>query len=356
MKSTTRFSNNKKGLECLNCGQPLRGSENFCAECGQKNNGKALNFSFFIKETVSNLFSYDSRLWRSVVMIIRSPGKLSKEYIDGKRSQYVNPFRFYLVVLFVFLLVINLVDKIESYQDLKITQTESKEEKNKIDFINYSVDGKTIHDKKEIKKSVKKSINKTHIDSVPTTLGKFTYTLTAFTLFSTEHKDLATKTALDSLSAQGFKKTKWNAYLYERSKEIGKQGKSGMIQKAFSNYPIFSLFIIPLLALLFKLFHSWKKHSYMKHLVFIFHEQTMFFIVLTLFSLLALIIPDPNANNFIITPVLFLFIIYDFIAYKRYYNYKWLLAPFKYILVNLFVVAFIFSITFVFTLLVVLIF
>ena len=351
MKSTTRFSKNKRGLECLNCGQPLHGNENFCPACGQKNNGKALNFSFFVKETIANLFSYDSRLWRSVLTILRSPAKLSQEYIAGKRNQYVNPFRFYLVVLFVFLLIVNLTNKIEAYQSLNIRQIVSDEEKTQIGILNISVNGGKIDDEKEMLKSV----NTTHIDSIPTMAGKLTYTLTVFILFSKKHKDLPTNVALDSLSIQGFTKNKWNAYLYERAKEIGKQGKSGMIQKAFSNYPVFSLFIIPILALLFKLFHNWKNHSYMKHLVFLFHEQTMFFIVLSLFYLLASFIPDPNAKNMIIIPV-FGFVIYDFIAYKRYYNYKWLLASFKYVGVNLFVVALVFSITIIFTLFVVLVF
>lgn len=354
MKSATKINNNKKGLECLNCGQPLRGDDNFCSACGQKNNGKALNFSFFVKETIANLFSYDSRLWRSVLTILRSPAKLSQEYIAGKRSQYVNPFRFYLVVLFVFLLVINLTNKIEAYKSLRISQVEGAKNISQVSFINIddiSVNGEKIKNEKDMLKAV----NTTHIDSIPTMLGKLTYSLTIFTLFSKKHQDLPTNVALDSLSTQGFKKNKWNAFLYERAKEIGKQGKSGMVQKAFSNYPIFSLFIIPILALLFKLFHSWKKHSYMKHLVFVFHEQTMFFILLSLFYLLASFIPDPNAKNFNMIPI-FGFVIYDFIAYKRYYNYKWLLASFKYVLLNLFVVGLIISITIIFTLFVVLVF
>ncbi|WP_415859565.1 zinc-ribbon domain-containing protein [Aureibaculum sp. 2210JD6-5] len=35
MKSTTRFSKNKRGIECLNCNQPISDKDNFCSNCGQ---------------------------------------------------------------------------------------------------------------------------------------------------------------------------------------------------------------------------------------------------------------------------------------------------------------------------------
>ena len=37
-----------KGLDCLNCGQPQTGNENFCSYCGQKNSTKKLSFGVFV--------------------------------------------------------------------------------------------------------------------------------------------------------------------------------------------------------------------------------------------------------------------------------------------------------------------
>ncbi|QCX40249.1 hypothetical protein FF125_18005 [Aureibaculum algae] len=47
MKSTTRFSKNKRGIECLNCKQPLSSQDNFCSNCGQVNDLQPLSVKQF---------------------------------------------------------------------------------------------------------------------------------------------------------------------------------------------------------------------------------------------------------------------------------------------------------------------
>lgn len=73
-----------KGLECLNCGQPLIGNENFCSYCGQKNSTKELSFDRFLNNLFSGFFSFDSRFWRTFIPLLTKPGKVSKEFIEGK--------------------------------------------------------------------------------------------------------------------------------------------------------------------------------------------------------------------------------------------------------------------------------
>ena len=91
-----------KGLECLNCKQPLDGHENFCSYCGQKNTIKQLSITNFISNLFSGFFSYDSRFWRTFIPLLTKPGKVSKEYIEGKRARFVNPFQLYLNISIIF--------------------------------------------------------------------------------------------------------------------------------------------------------------------------------------------------------------------------------------------------------------
>src|SRR5210317_1181825 len=96
----------KKGLSCLNCGQPFRGDENFCSYCGQKNNINHLSFGLFLNNFFAGMFNYDSRFWKTFVPLLTMPGKVSRLYIDGKRVCFVNPFQLYLNVSIIFFLLL----------------------------------------------------------------------------------------------------------------------------------------------------------------------------------------------------------------------------------------------------------
>lgn len=103
--------------DCLNCEQPLNSKDVFCSNCGQKNVEK-LSFSNFINQLVSGLFSYDSRFWTTFLTLIKKPGKVSKDYIEGKRAPYVNPFQMYLHVSIIFFLVLGFVPNNEFYSNI----------------------------------------------------------------------------------------------------------------------------------------------------------------------------------------------------------------------------------------------
>ena len=123
MKSTTRFSKNKKGIECLNCQQPISDSDNFCSNCGQVNDELPLSIKQFISEFFSGFFSFDSRFFKTFGPLLFKPGKVSKDYVEGKRRRYVSPFQLYLHVTIVFFLLQGLFSTIDEY---KISGTSSK--------------------------------------------------------------------------------------------------------------------------------------------------------------------------------------------------------------------------------------
>ncbi len=94
-----------RGEECLNCGRSLEEEHKFCPSCGQLNSTKKLALGDFFSEFFSGLFAYDSRFIRTMRVLLFKPGKISKDYIHGKRMRYVNPYRFFLTTAIVFFLI-----------------------------------------------------------------------------------------------------------------------------------------------------------------------------------------------------------------------------------------------------------
>lgn len=84
---------------CLNCGAHVEKS--FCPECGQKNTDERRAFYSLFTEFFSTMFNYDNSFWQTTSDLFLAPGKLSREYIRGKRNSYLKPVQMYLFASFV---------------------------------------------------------------------------------------------------------------------------------------------------------------------------------------------------------------------------------------------------------------
>lgn len=116
MKSITRFTKNIRGNECLNCGTPVSTEDNFCSKCGQVNDTHRLSVNQYFSEYLSGFFNFDNRFIKTVIPLIFKPGFVSKEYIEGKRIKYVNPFQLYLHITILFFLVIGIFGTVDKFK------------------------------------------------------------------------------------------------------------------------------------------------------------------------------------------------------------------------------------------------
>ena len=92
---------------CRNCGALLRGE--YCHHCGQREGRGDLQFADAAGEVLGDLFTWDSRLWRSLFPLVFRPGFLTAEFIAGRRARYVPPFRLYIIISFLLFLVLSLL-------------------------------------------------------------------------------------------------------------------------------------------------------------------------------------------------------------------------------------------------------
>jgi len=91
---------------CLNCGAPLAGQ--YCVECGQRHRARMISVFELLRDVFDDLLSWDSRMWRSLRPLLLRPGRLTNEYLNGRRMYYTPPLRMYLVLSVIFFLLTSL--------------------------------------------------------------------------------------------------------------------------------------------------------------------------------------------------------------------------------------------------------
>ncbi|MDP9088524.1 MAG: DUF3667 domain-containing protein [Pseudomonadota bacterium] len=92
---------------CKNCGALIVGR--FCASCSQAADVHVPTTRELIHELLEGLTHSDSRLWRTLTLLWFRPGKLTQEFIVGRRVAYLPPFRLYLILSILFFLIASFV-------------------------------------------------------------------------------------------------------------------------------------------------------------------------------------------------------------------------------------------------------
>lgn len=101
---TTRQKADLSGQPCQNCGTTVEGR--FCPNCGQLAASFHRPIVDLVGETISDTFTLDGRLARTLPVLLFRPGRLTQQYTSGKRARYVPPFRLFLIASLVFYLAL----------------------------------------------------------------------------------------------------------------------------------------------------------------------------------------------------------------------------------------------------------
>jgi len=105
-----------RGMEqakCRNCDSALTGE--YCGACGQRKGRADLRLSEALGEVFDEVFSWDSRLWRTLFALMFRPGLLTAEFVAGRRARYVPPFRLYLIISFLTFLTLSVGASIDAF-------------------------------------------------------------------------------------------------------------------------------------------------------------------------------------------------------------------------------------------------
>ena len=89
---------------CPNCEALLHGP--YCSACGQrKPRPDEYSTLGFLVDAATEIFSVDGKTFRTARQLLFHPGRLTLDYYQGRRVQYLKPIQLFLIVNVVFLLI-----------------------------------------------------------------------------------------------------------------------------------------------------------------------------------------------------------------------------------------------------------
>lgn len=81
---------------CANCGERVAGA--YCAACGQKRIVDSdRRLGHLLWQGFEAATDLDGRFWRSLRALVLSPGRLSRDYLDGRRKYWMAPMALFLL-------------------------------------------------------------------------------------------------------------------------------------------------------------------------------------------------------------------------------------------------------------------
>jgi len=309
----------------------------FCHICGQENIVPKESFGKLVLHFFYDITHFDGKFFDSLKYLLFRPGFLSKEYIKGKRANYLNPVRMYVFTSAIFFLVFFMVvdpkdwnnDKVYNQKERLALIREFEKEYRKSEE-DTSLLLKKIAVLKDTSKPVTQSmLNKIEIED--TTVKR----LKTFAQYDSSQKTLPESKRDGWFDRMIARKIKYN-------KEF-RENPSGILEKwvrLFLHQLPYLLFIsLPFFALILKLLYvrRRKEFYYADHAIFSIHHYILSFILLLICFLFGIIYDLTSMGIFRGILIFFLCVwpVHLYIAMLNFYRQKWFKTFMKFLFLNL---------------------
>ena len=302
----------KKSDHCANCETPLSG-ENYCPECGQLNNIRKPNFWSFIGESISNFFAFDSKFFVTIYLLFRHPGKLAKEFCNGRRVKYMPPIRLYFVASIVLLFINKWDGNREGIFRIKNNSPNNQEEVSSKNTEETDTSSIAFNENEKIDSSSPSENDQGYSEMLA---------------IIRQNPDISYEEVMDSIHKEESYFNEWVYNLMVKGfKMKGEDFKRYVASKTF--WILF--FFLPLFAIWLKVIYIRRDFYYLDHLFFALYTQSAFFIILSLSLLIR------HYFGFQLTPIIgtLAFGIYLPIALGNFYDQGFFKTIMKFILLNL---------------------
>ncbi len=315
---------------CKNCGLPLEPNFEYCPRCGQEA-ADHLTFGVLFSNTISNYFSVDARFFRSFIPLMIRPGVLARRFVDGKRQRYLHPAQFYLFISVVFFFLFSFRVR---QADNEVTESFKKGliREVTLDTLNLQKDSLQLQKaQKALKDSqVYTGFTDKDMEGIDSLIASGDRPNTLNFDFGRDELDslIAAGAPLDQkLAAIGMEpnaSTLTKRFYAQALKMYEKQG-DGVLQALYDTIPIAMFLLMPLFALLLKIFY-WRRGNFAHHMVFSFYFFTFMF---TTFCVMLVANMLVDIAVWIEVLVMLSFLLYLMIALRNFYRSSKLGAFFK---------------------------
>ena len=83
-----------QSLLCFSCDAPM--TDLYCGNCGQKNDNYRRPLWRLGAEAFAAFTAFENRIWRTWANLLVRPGRVAREYADGRRTHWSSPVRVYI--------------------------------------------------------------------------------------------------------------------------------------------------------------------------------------------------------------------------------------------------------------------
>ncbi len=313
---------------CLNCGTSLGGQ--YCGNCGQRARSRLISLWELIREAFGDLFELDSRLWQTLVPLLIRPGKLTRDYLLGRRARFMPPFRSYLVLSVVFFLVA-FFDPREEFNVLFEPVAESTEEAKESD-----------QSAEEIRQGVLDDLAEQGIvvgreppaDSAEDADGGIVDISADTEGLDCDVSEMESADIPEWLSSRITPQR-----LQVICERVMADDGRALFDKLRDNVPAALFILMPLMALILRMMYPLSKRYYVEHLLFVVHYHAFFFLILTLqilFARFALLVGIPeNAIDIVLIGAAIYIPVYLFRPMRRVYGQGFVITALKFVFLGI---------------------
>lgn len=320
--------------DCLNCGARLKGQ--YCGICGQRARNRLISLWELISEAFGDLLEIDSRLWRTLIPLFRRPGRLTRDYLEGRRARYMPPFRTYLVLSVIFF-VVAFFDPRDDLSLLFEPQPEATAEEQA------EKAAQTAEAKREILDELAAEgiiVGNTVADDVQKDDEEAAEVADEIDSgFNIQIDDDTGDCNIEGGDLEELPEWFKRRFTAERIKEVCEKvtadGGKSFGDLLLDNIPIALIVLLPLMALVLKVLYPLSRRYFVEHLLFVVHYHAFFFLILIAQVLFAKIadlvgIPEPIAILTIVAASLYI-PVYLYMAMRQVYGQGRFLTFLKYL-------------------------
>jgi len=327
---------------CLNCGTELQGP--FCHYCGQPDKNLLRFFPVLLREMMEDFLDFDSRFVRTMKPLLFKPGKLTRDYLDGRRFRYTPPLRLYIFssIACFFLAALVATDAIRINADdsdgedvvagIHLGDTNSPELATALERLDPEA-------RQEVDKALQQLAEARQESESEGDKGEDTINING------KPWDRETNPFIIDWMPDWV--NDWVNDEIEQSPQKGKQIEANpdlIKEKVFDVLPATMFILLPIVALLFKFWYLFAKKYYVEHLIFALHNHSflfvMLFIVMVLNALADWLEPGSDARihdavSWVGIGIAFWIPVYFLVSLKRVYQQGWGMTVAKYCLIGI---------------------